>query len=144
MSSYDPELLIVLEKHIRKYNAMSSLVKTRGLTTSSIFTPTMIRTLDQEFNANPLLLSESLSFIEQLLFLSSFFNNKETNIVSQVMTNIALTRLNLNESMFLSDILKNDYAIRQDDKDFMEFLGANFHLVGLYTYTLLHSLYYEE
>lgn len=144
MSSFSPELLIVLENHISKYVAMSSLVKNRGLTTSSIFTPTMIRTLDQEFNSNPLLLTESLSLIEQLLFLSNFFSNDGTNLVSTVMTNISMTRTDLNQELFLSDTLKNDYAIKQDVKGFMEFLGSNFHLVGLYIYTMLHSLYYQE
>ncbi len=145
MPDYNSEIIVALSNQVERYASLQAVYTKHSLTLYNILTPGTIASIDAEINANPFILSESLTLLESTAHLSLFYSENNDNFVETIKKNlsklrsIAPTYGAFNTSETLQVELMGDYFVNSYEEA-IHFLDHNPVYLGLYIYILVKTL----
>ena len=147
MPDYNSEIIVALSNQVERYASLQAVYTKHSLTLYNILTPGTIASIDAEINANPFILSESLTLLESTAHLSLFYSeNNSDNFVETIKENLSKLRCSwknhtdqLNTSETLQVELMGDYFVNSYEEA-IHFLDHNPVYLGLYIYILVKTL----
>lgn len=147
MPDYNSEIIVALSNQVERYASLQAVYTKHSLTLYNILTPGTIASIDAEINANPFILSESLTLLESTAHLSLFYSETNDNFVETIKKNLSKLRcswkdhtdqLNLLEKSLQVELM-GDYFVNSYEEA-IHFLDHNPVYLGLYIYILVKTL----
>lgn len=143
MPDYNSEIIVALSNQVERYASLQAVYTKHSLTLYNILTPGTIASIDAEINANPFILSESLTLLESTAHLSLFYSENNDNFVETIKKNLSKLRsipsVYLDTSETLQVELMGDYFVNSYEEA-IHFLDHNPVYLGLYIYILVKTL----
>lgn len=143
MPDYNSEIIVALSNQVERYASLQAVYTKHSLTLYNILTPGTIASIDAEINANPFILSESLTLLESTAHLSLFYSENNDNFVETIKKNLSKLRsipsVYPDTSETLQVELMGDYFVNSYEEA-IHFLDHNPVYLGLYIYILVKTL----